>query len=178
MHPDNHLLASSFTTKLNLCYHIPDWSCFSPWLSADTLLHLQLSTCIWPGTWPKRALSIYAEHPFALEVVVIGNQLTILKIPPFYKSTCSKPNRSASPFREARLDYQTLLRSNSSQLSLLQKRSATLRRVQRSWCSWGLPQIMDLIPSNAWNLVPITTSVRYIGEDLWTMTKFCINLFL
>ena len=47
--------------------------------------------------------SIHAEHLFALEVVVIGNQLTYLEAR-FYNSNCSKPNGSASPFGDAQLD--------------------------------------------------------------------------
>ena len=40
---------------------------------------------------------------FALEVVVVGDQLPYFKAP-FYNSNCSKPNGSASPFGEAQFD--------------------------------------------------------------------------
>ena len=43
---------------------------------------------------------IHAEHPSALKVIMIGDQLTYLKAP-FYNFNCSKPNGSANPFGEA-----------------------------------------------------------------------------
>ena len=56
-------------------------------------------------TW---ASSIHAEHPFALEVVVIGDQLTYLEAP-FYNFNCSTPNGSASQFGKAQLErFRTL----------------------------------------------------------------------
>ena len=49
------------------------------------------------------ASSIHAEYPFALEVIMIGDQLIYFEAP-FYNSNCSIPNGSASSFREAQLE--------------------------------------------------------------------------
>ena len=63
------------------------------------------------------ASSIHAEHPFALEVIVIGDQLIYLEAP-FYNSNFSIPNSSASSFGEAQLDCAKV-RSDGTQLSPL-----------------------------------------------------------
>ena len=85
----------------------------------------------------------------------------------FYNFNCSKPNGSASLFREAQFQapqrWQRAFTKTPHHAPIY---------TQWSRCSWWLLWIRDPISSNAWNLVPTTASVRYTKEDFRTMTSF------
>ena len=117
--------------------------------------------------------------PVALEVVVIGDQPIALRPTLFYKSNCSKPNGSASPFGEAQLNDTELRSAAMAPGSRFHKNAPP--------CSAGHSnpdEIGDFseqgIPasSNAGGPVPNTASAKYTEEDLQRITNSCMDSFL
>ena len=112
--------------------------------------------------------------PVALEVVVIGDQLTSLEAAPFYNSNCSKPNGSASPFGEAQLD-NTRLRSAEMARGSHSRRNVPPSMVSPSEPEQpASPEEETPAPSDVGlpdAPVPAPTPARYTKEDLQRITK-------